>query len=147
MRFALTYHLVMDLLRNAAMAMILIAIVWLLFVAALWLHRPSRELAGSTFRLVPDLIRLVRALLADRDTPRSVKVALVGLLVYLLSPIDLVPDFFPVIGSLDDLIVSAVVLRWAGRRVGIVGLQAHWSGSPEGFAVLLRLLGTAASDG
>lgn len=127
-------------------ALVLTAVVWLLFVTVLWLHRPSRELAGTTLRLVPDLIRLVRALLADPDTPRGVKVALVGLLVYLLSPIDLVPDVFPVIGSLDDVIVSAVVLRWAGRRIGTVGLQAHWSGSTDGFAVLLRLLGSEAAS-
>ena len=134
-------------MRNLLVPVVLIAIAWLLFVVVLWLHRPSRELAGSTLRLVPDLIRLVRSLLADRDTPRSVKLALVGLLVYLLSPIDVVPDFFPVIGSLDDLIVSAVVLRWAGRRVGTVGLQAHWSGSAEGFAMLLRILGSEGSQG
>ncbi len=134
-----------EVLRGFLLPVVVLIAAWLLLVAVLWLHRPSRELAGSTLRLVPDLIRLVRALLADRDTPRSVKVGLLGLLLYLLSPIDLVPDFFPVIGSLDDLIVSALVLRWAGRRVGTVGLRAHWSGSPEGFTLLLRLLGTDPS--
>jgi len=135
-----------DVLRNLLVPVIGLAVAWLLLVVVLWLHRPSRELAGSTLRLVPDLIRLVRALLADETTPRSVKAALVGLLVYLVSPIDVVPDFFPVIGSLDDLIISALVLRWAGRRVGTSGLQAHWSGSPEGFALLLRFLGSDGSN-
>lgn len=135
-----------DVLRNLLVPVIALATAWLMLVVVLWLHRPSRELAGSTLRLVPDLIRLVRALLADAATPRSVKAALVGLLVYLLSPIDVIPDFFPVIGSLDDLIISALVLRWAGRRVGTARLGAHWSGSPEGFAMLLRLLGTEASS-
>jgi uncharacterized membrane protein YkvA (DUF1232 family) len=133
-----------DALGSLLVVVAVAAAAWLLLVAVLWLHRPSRDLAGSTLRLVPDLIRLVRALLADHDTPRSVKFALLGLLLYLLSPIDLVPDFLPVIGSLDDLIVSALVLRWAGRRIGTVGLRAHWSGSPDGFALLLRLLGTDA---
>ena len=137
----------MDLLRNLLLPLVLVAGIWVLFVVALWLHRPSRELAGSALRLIPDLVRLVRALLADGTTPRSVKVALVGLLVYLVSPIDLVPDFFPVIGSLDDLIISVLVLRWAGRRVGTARLQAHWSGGPDGFAVLMRLLGTDAPRG
>jgi uncharacterized membrane protein YkvA (DUF1232 family) len=136
----------MDVLRTVLVPVIGLAVAWLLLVVVLWLHRPSREIAGSTLRLVPDLIRLVRALLADEATPRSVKAALVALLVYLLSPIDVVPDFFPVIGSLDDLIVSALVLRWAGRRVGTSALQAHWSGGPEGFAFLLRLLGSEASS-
>jgi uncharacterized membrane protein YkvA (DUF1232 family) len=119
-----------------------VAIGWLLLVAFLWLHRPSRELAGSALRLIPDLVRLVRGLLGDSATPTSVRVALAGLLLYLLSPIDLIPDFVPVIGSADDLIISAVVLRWAGRRVGLDGLRAKWTGDPAGFEVLRRLLGT-----
>ncbi|MEA2537690.1 MAG: hypothetical protein QOF11_1924 [Chloroflexota bacterium] len=137
----------MDPLAALLVAALLAAGAWSVLVAVLWLHRPSRELAGFTIRLVPDLVRLVRALLADGTTPRSVKAALVGLLFYLLSPFDLVPDFLPVIGSLDDLILSALVLRWAGRRVGLEGLRAHWSGSQEGFALLLRLLGVPAPDG
>ena len=64
-----------------------------------------------------------------------------GLLLYLLSPIDLIPDFVPVIGSADDLIVSAVVLRWVGRRVGLDDLRRRWTGDPAGFEVLRRLLG------
>lgn len=73
--------------------------------------------------------------------PTSIRVALAGLLLYLLSPIDLIPDFVPVIGSADDLIVSAVVLRWVGRRVGLDDLRARWTGGPAGFEVLRRLLG------
>ena len=92
-------------------------------------------------RLVPDLVRLVRALVADDATPRSVKVALGALLLYLVSPIDLVPDFLPVIGSIDDLIVSGLVLRWAGRRIGVETLRSHWPGRPKGFDLVRRLLG------
>jgi uncharacterized membrane protein YkvA (DUF1232 family) len=100
-----------------------------------------RELAGPALRLIPDLLRLVRALLADSRTPRSVRFALAGLLAYLLSPLDLIPDFVPVIGSVDDLIVSAVVLRWVGRRVGLDDLRSRWTGDPAGFELLRRLLG------
>jgi uncharacterized membrane protein YkvA (DUF1232 family) len=92
-------------------------------------------------RLIPDVVRLVRALLADETTPRSVKIVLGGLLLYLLSPIDLVPEVFPVIGSLDDLIIGGLVLRWAGRRVGNEQLRAHWSGSADGFDLMRRFLG------
>jgi uncharacterized membrane protein YkvA (DUF1232 family) len=116
-------------------------VAWLLLVVVLWLHRPSRELAGPAIRLVPDLVRLVRALFGDDTTPRRVKVALGALLLYLVSPIDLVPDFLPVIGSIDDLIVSGLVLRWAGRRLGVDNLRSHWPGRPEGFELLCRLLG------
>jgi uncharacterized membrane protein YkvA (DUF1232 family) len=80
-------------------------------------------------------------LLGDQATPRSVKVALGGLLAYLLSPIDLIPDFIPVAGSVDDLAVTVLVLRWAGRRVGRDQLRRHWAGSEAGFGLLVRLLG------
>jgi uncharacterized membrane protein YkvA (DUF1232 family) len=86
-------------------------------------------------------VRLVRSLLADPGTPTNVRLALAGLLVYLLSPLDLIPDVVPVIGAVDDLIISVVVLRWVGRRVGLDDLRARWTGDPAGFEVLRRLLG------
>jgi uncharacterized membrane protein YkvA (DUF1232 family) len=119
-------------------------LAWLVLVVVIWLHRPSRALVTPALLLIPDLVRLVRSLLVDRDSPRRVKVALAGLLAYLLSPIDLIPDFVPVLGSVDDLVLTALVLRWAGRQIGVEQIRAHWSGSDAGFALLLRLLGLAA---
>jgi uncharacterized membrane protein YkvA (DUF1232 family) len=131
----------MDLIHTIAVALAVAAIGWLLLVGFLWLHRPSRDLVGPALRLIPDLVRLVRGLLADSGTPFSVRLALVGLLGYLISPIDLIPDFLPVIGQADDLIVAGVVLRWTGRRVGLDRLRATWTGDSAGFEVLRRLLG------
>jgi uncharacterized membrane protein YkvA (DUF1232 family) len=131
----------MNVVEAIVATIAVVAIGWLLLVVFLWLHRPSRELARTALRLIPDLVRLVRGLLADGQTSLSVRMALAGLLLYLLSPIDLIPDFVPVIGSADDLIVSAVVLRWAGRRVGLDDLRARWTGNPAGFEILRRLLG------
>ena len=131
----------MSLLETIVGASLVMAIGWLLLVGFLWLHRPSRDLAAVGLRLIPDLVRLVRALLADSSTPRSARLALAGLLVYLLSPLDLIPDFVPVIGAVDDLIVAAVVLRWVGRRVGLDDLRSRWTGDPAGFEILRRLLG------
>lgn len=133
----------MGLLSGLLAAVLVVISAWLALVAVLWLHRPSRDRVAPLLRLVPEVIRLVRALLADSATPRSVKVALWGLFLYLVSPIDVVPDFLPVIGSLDDLIVSGLILRWAGRRIGTDGLRSHWAGSEEGFVLLRRLLGLA----
>ena len=130
----------MNLIHVIVAASAVAAIGWLLLVGFLWLHRPSRDLAGPALRLIPDLVRLVRGLLADSGTPLSVRLALVGLLGYLISPIDLIPDFLPVVGQADDLIIAGVVLRWAGRRVGLEGLHAKWTGDPTGFEVLRRLL-------
>ena len=132
----------MDLITAIVAVFAVAAVGWLLLVSFLWLHRPSRAVAGPALRLIPDLVRLVGGLLADTRTPTSVRLALVGLLAYLLSPVDLIPDFVPVIGSADDLIIAAVVLRWAGRRVGIDDLRALWTGDPAGFEVVRRLLGT-----
>ena len=118
-------------------------LAWMLLVTVIWLHRPARALVGPALRLIPDLP--VGALAAGGSrTPRRVKVALGGLLLYLVSPIDLIPDFVPVVGSLDDVVVTALVLRWAGRQIGVEQIRAHWSGSEEGFALLVRLLGVAA---
>ena len=60
----------------------------------------------------------------DPRTPRSSKDALGGLAVWLASPIDLIPEFLPVIGPLDDIVLTAIVLRWVGRRVGVDALRA-----------------------
>jgi uncharacterized membrane protein YkvA (DUF1232 family) len=120
---------------------VVVGLGWLILLAVLWLHRPSRELIGPTLRIIPDLIRLVRVLLADPTTPRSVRLALLGLLAYLLTPIDLVPDFLPGIGAADDVILAAIVLRWAGRRVGLERLRDRWQGDDAGFESLRRLLG------
>ncbi len=119
---------------------VLLLATWLLLIGLLWLHRPSRELVGPAIRLMPDLIRLVRRLLADRGTPRSVRLGLVFLLGWLVSPIDLVPEFLPVIGALDDVIVAALILRWAARRVGRDRLRELWPGTEASFALLRRLL-------
>ena len=114
--------------------------LWLIAVLIVWLHRPSRELAMPALRLLPSIVLLLRSLLADPATPRSVRWALGFLVVYILSPVDLLPEFLPGIGPLDDIIVAALVLRWVGRRIGRETLAAHWSGTPESFRLLERLL-------
>jgi hypothetical protein len=75
---------IVDVLGAGLVVVLATAAAWLLLAVVLWLHRPSRELAGPAMRLVPDLVRLVRALLSDAATPRSGKVALGALLLYLV---------------------------------------------------------------
>jgi uncharacterized membrane protein YkvA (DUF1232 family) len=65
----------------------------------------------DALRFLPDLLRLLRRLAADRTVPAGVRAALLLLLAYLLLPIDLVPDFLPVIGYADDVLLVALVLR------------------------------------
>jgi uncharacterized membrane protein YkvA (DUF1232 family) len=113
---------------------------WLVLLLLLWLIRPRGVGALELARLVPDILRLVRDLLMDRSSPRSVRVALGILLVWLISPIDLVPEFIPVLGPLDDVIVAVVILRFVRRRLGEAEMRRHWRGSDEGWAVVERLV-------
>jgi uncharacterized membrane protein YkvA (DUF1232 family) len=92
---------------------------------------------------VPDVVRLVRRLAADRSLPRAVRVRLWLLLGYLLSPVDLVPDFLPVIGYADDVVVVAWALRSLVRRAGAGAVERHWPGSAAGLDVVRRLAGMA----
>ena len=116
-------------------------LAWLALVAVLVLVRPRGALLREALRLLPDLLRLVRRLAADRDLPRGVRVRVALLLVYLASPIDLVPDFIPVLGYADDAIVVAAVLRGVVRRAGLDAVRGHWPGTDDGFAALTRLTG------
>ena len=84
------------------------------------------------------LLRLVRRLAADRTLAAGVRVRLVLLLAYLLLPIDLVPDFVPVIGYADDAVIVALVLRSVLKRAGPGALERHWPGSPAGLEIILR---------
>jgi uncharacterized membrane protein YkvA (DUF1232 family) len=90
---------------------------------------------------VRDCIVLVRRLLGDPRVPRARKLALGLLVVYLAFPLDLIPDFLPVIGQLDDALVAGLVLRGLARGAGASLLREHWPGGPDGLALVLRLAG------
>jgi uncharacterized membrane protein YkvA (DUF1232 family) len=113
---------------------------WLLLILILWLIRPRDVRAGELIRVVPDVLRLTRDLLFDRTTPARVRVALAVMAAWLVSPIDVIPEFIPVLGPLDDVIVAVVVLRYVRRRLGAEELRRRWRGTPEGWALVERLL-------
>jgi len=112
--------------------------LYALFVAGLALAGRGPE-ARALARLVPDCLVLARGLLGDREVPGRCKLALVALVAYLVSPIDLVPDFLPVIGVLDDAIVVALVLRWIVRTAGPERVRRHWRGTARGLELVLRV--------
>lgn len=130
----------MDGLGTIVALVAAIAIAWLVLVAVMWLHRPSRELALPALRALPDIVRLARRLLTDPRTPTRHRVALIVLIVWLVSPIDLLPEFLPGIGPLDDIVAAAVILGWVARQTGTARLRELWPGDNEGFEVLTRLL-------
>ena len=118
-----------------------LVVVWAAFIGLLWIFRPRDTNLRQLIRLVPDLLRLVRGLIGDRGVPFRVRLTLVGLLIWLISPIDLIPEFIPVLGPIDDVIVAVLVLRYVRRRIGQEELRRRWAGTPEGFAILSRMLG------
>lgn len=114
---------------------------WIAFVGLLWLLRPRDTRLGDAVRVVPDILRLARGLIADRSVPPGVRVALVVLAAWLVNPVDLVPEFVPVIGPVDDIVVAVLVLRYVRRRLGDDELRRRWPGTEAGYAVLSRVLG------
>jgi uncharacterized membrane protein YkvA (DUF1232 family) len=123
-------------LRALLLAVALMAGTWVLLMLLARRLPPGllRDLAG----FVPDCVTTIRRLRRDPRVPRRAKVvvALAGL--WLLSPIDLLPEFLPVIGPLDDVVVVALALRYAARQVPREVLATAWPGEPR---LLERLLG------
>lgn len=121
-------------------------LAWVTLLVALVSVRPRSGLLTEALRLLPDLLRLLPRLAADRSLPRGVRVRLALLLAYLAFPINLVPDFIPVVGYADDAIIVAAVLRSVVRRAGVRAIQHHWPGTQDGFAALCRLTGLTAHE-
>ena len=115
---------------------------WLALVIVLWLLRPKDVALRELLSVIPDLLRLIRALLADRQAPFGVRLALTLLLAWIVNPIDLIPEFIPVIGPLDDVVVAVLVLRYVRRRIGLTYLRARWPGTDAGFALLVSVVGS-----
>ena len=118
-----------------------IVILWAVLLALFWLLRPKGVSARELVGVIPDLVRMLRDIVRDPSSPADVRVVLVGLLVWILSPIDLIPEFIPVLGPLDDVVVAVVALRYVRRRIGVEGMRARWRGTDDGFALLGRVAG------
>ncbi|MFD5830051.1 YkvA family protein [Lentzea sp. NPDC060358] len=127
-----------DLAIGVAAALV---VAWAVLVVALVVVRPRGGLLREALRLLPDVLRLVRRLAADRTLPRGVRTRLWLLLAYLALPVDLVPDFIPVLGHADDAIIATAVLRSVVRRAGLDAVRAHWPGTGDGFEAVVRLTG------
>lgn len=132
-----------DIAGTLLTAVVAIAAAWLVLLGVLWLHRPTRDRAVALIKATPDIVRLCVQVAKDPGTPRRYRAGLVVLGVYLASPIDLVPDFLPGIGSLDDVILAALLLRWVGRGIGNDRIEKLWPGDEDGLRVLRELLGSS----
>ncbi|SDT06506.1 YkvA family protein [Jiangella sp. DSM 45060] len=113
-----------------------LVLTWLVLVLLAWRLPPglARDLAG----FLPDCVTTARRLRRDPRVPRRARVAVLVAMLWVLSPIDLIPEFLPVIGPLDDVVVVALVLRYAARTVPGEALFEAWPGNPD---LLRRILG------
>jgi uncharacterized membrane protein YkvA (DUF1232 family) len=131
-------------MRELVWIVVGLVVLWLLLVAALYVgaRRTGRRMSlREAVRLVPDVVRLLRRLAVDPAVPRRIRVGLWLLLAYVVLPIDLVPDFIPVIGLADEVVVIALALRYITRHLGPEVLERSWPGTPDGLAAVRRLAG------
>jgi len=116
---------------------------WAAMLLLFWMFRPKGVPVREILGVIPDVLRLLRSLITDRWAPMDVRLVLVGLVAWILSPIDLIPEFIPVIGPLDDVVVAVVAMRYVRRRIGIDELRARWTGTSDGFDLLVRVIGSS----
>ena len=113
-------------------------VAWVVAVALLAAFGRRSEARALT-RFIPDCLVLFRRILADPRISPPRRLAIVALLGYLALPFDLVPDFIPVAGQLDDAIAVALVLRFVLRGAGPALVREHWPGPEESLTVVIRL--------
>jgi uncharacterized membrane protein YkvA (DUF1232 family) len=124
--------------RTLLIALGIAASVWAVSIVGL-LVVGRRTAAGQLATLLPNLVRLFHALVRDSRVPRSSKVLLGLAIAWFVWPIDLVPEFIPVVGPLDDVVVAALVLRHVLRKAGPDVIAEHWSGDHATLGILLRV--------
>jgi uncharacterized membrane protein YkvA (DUF1232 family) len=125
-----------DWVRALAIGAGLLVASWVVLVVLAARLPPGvlRELAG----FLPNCVKTARTLRADPTVPRRAKLAVGFAALWCLSPIDLIPEFLPVIGPLDDVVVVALAMRYAARQIPREVLEVAWTGDPS---TLERLLG------
>lgn len=124
-----------------AIAVGVIALSWALLI--LLAKRLPPGLARDLAQFLPSCVTMIRVLRRDPRVPRSAKVAVAIAGLWVLSPIDLIPEFLPVIGPLDDIVVVALALRFVAKRVPAEALREAWPGEPRLLERLINARGDA----
>ena len=128
-------------MRTLIISIVSLAVVWaaaLVLLAIFGRHTAARDVA----KLLPNLVMLFRGLRKDPRISGFDKALVVVALVWIASPVDLIPEFIPVLGPLDDALVAAFVLRRLVRAAGPEAVRQHWRGSDESLRLILRLAGS-----
>ena len=118
---------------------LVLIIAWGALVLVLVVARPKGSLLKEAMRLLPDTLRLLHHLATDKTLPQGVRIRLWLLFAYLAMPVDIIPDFIPVIGYADDAIITCFILRSVVHRAGSAAVSRHWPGTQEGLAALWRV--------
>ncbi|HEX9123514.1 MAG TPA: DUF1232 domain-containing protein [Actinomycetota bacterium] len=124
-------------MRGLLIALVCVVAVWAVAVGAL-VALGRRSQARELATLIPNLLVLFRGLIRDPRVPRSSRAWLWFAVIWLVSPIDLIPEFIPVAGPLDDAIVAALVLRHVLRRTDRSVLADHWRGDAATLDAIIR---------
>jgi uncharacterized membrane protein YkvA (DUF1232 family) len=135
---------VVEIVVGAVVALVL---TWLAFLVFLAVVRPRGIGVSEARSLVPDVARLVKDLAKDKTAPKGVRRRLVIAGLYVASPIQLIPNFIPVLGYADDVTVVLWGLRSAVRKAGPDALERHWRGDAEGLAIVRDLTGMRVASG
>ena len=126
------------MIRTLLLALAVFAILYVVAIAALFLTG-RRTAAREVATLLPNLVLLFKDLVRDPRVPPGSKILLVAGVLWVASPIDLIPEFIPVLGPLDDAVVAALILRHVLRTAGRDVVVEHWRGDPATLERLLRL--------
>jgi uncharacterized membrane protein YkvA (DUF1232 family) len=124
------------MLRLLLIAAAVLVASWLVLLVLA--ARLPKGVAKDLAAFLPNCVTMLRKLRKDPRVPRRAKIAVAFAALWAISPIDLIPEFLPVIGPLDDIVVIALALRYAGRQVPRDVVLEAWPGSP---ALIERLLG------
>lgn len=129
-------------MRTLLIAIAIAAAVWMLAIFAL-VVAGRRTHAKELAMLLPNLLSLLRGLIRDPRVGRFDKFLLIVAVAWVASPIDLIPEFIPVFGPLDDVVVVALILRRLVKRAGPEVVSDHWRGDPEIMQKILKLVRAA----
>jgi len=129
------------LLTIALITLALWVLSWM--VMMLLAHRLPDGLLRQVAEFLPSCVSAARTLRRHPDVPRRAKIALLIAVLWVISPVDLLPEFLPVIGPLDDVVAVVLLLRYAARRIPRQTLLAAWPSDPR---LLERLLGSAHNE-
>jgi uncharacterized membrane protein YkvA (DUF1232 family) len=116
-----------------------LAAVWLVLLFLAVRAKRRGQSVREIVRLVPDLARLLARVSHDRTIPLSVRVRIFIAIAYNAQPINLIPDFVPVIGLVDNVAIILWAVRSTVRHAGVEAITRHWPGTPDGLATLFRL--------